>query len=142
MKLTLNICDDREEIVIYAKEKSPLVCEIEKLIKNYSIDIIGYNNGAVIKLPLSQIYCFSVEENKIFVYTQKEKLQIKQRLYEIEKIIDNNFVKINQSCIVNVNEIERFDASFAGSMMVTLKNGYKDYVSRRQLRIVKERIGF
>ena len=72
MKLTLNICDDREEIVIYAKEKSPLVCEIEKLIKNYSIDIIGYNNGAVIKLPLSQIYCFSVEENKIFVYTQKE----------------------------------------------------------------------
>jgi DNA-binding LytR/AlgR family response regulator len=94
------------------------------------------------KLNPSQIYSITVEDKKIFAYLDKEKLQIKKRLYEIEEILGKGFVKINQSCLVNISKIERFDASFAGAMMVTLKNGYKDYVSRRQLRIVKERIGF
>lgn len=143
MKFTLNLTTDREEeVIIYAKEKSKLVFEIEELVTNESIDIIGYNEVSKMKLNPSQIYSITVEDKKIFAYLDKEKLQIKKRLYELEEILGKGFVKINQSCLVNISKIERFDASFAGAMMVTLKNGYKDYVSRRQLRIVKERIGF
>lgn len=143
MKFTLNITSDREEeTIIYAQKKSQLVSDIEELISNDTIDIIGYNETSKMKLNPSQIYAITVEDNKIFAHLDKEKLQIKKRLYELEEILGDRFVKINQSCIVNISKIERFDASFAGAMMIKLKNGYKDYVSRRQLRIVKERIGF
>ena len=67
---------------------------------------------------------------------------IKERLYTVENTVGDSFIKINQSCIVNIDKIERFEASFSGALTVVLKNGYKDYISRRQLKIVKERIGF
>ena len=70
-----------------------------------------------------------------------EKFEIKTRLYVIEEKLPENFIKINQSCIANINQIERFDASISGTLKIRFKNGYTDYVSRRQLKNVKERIG-
>ena len=73
--------------------------------------------------------------------TEKEKLLVKQRIFQLESLLSDSFIKINQSSLANINYIKRFDASFGGSLLVIFKNGYKDYVSRRQTRIVKERIG-
>jgi hypothetical protein len=73
--------------------------------------------------------------------TGAETLQLKQRLYEIEKVLPETFVKINQSCLCNIRKISKFGASLGGSLTVILKNGYKDYVSRRQIKAVKERFG-
>lgn len=143
MKCTIFIDKEKnEEVLIYAHEKTSLIERIEKLALSSDIEIIGYTDQIITKLIPTDICCFIVENNKIFALTMYEKFQIKQRLYEIETILDDNFVKINQSCIVNIEKIERFNASVAGSLMVTLKNNYKDYISRRQLKIVKERIGF
>ena len=58
----------------------------------------------------------------------------------IEEMLDESFVKINQSCLGNVKKIARFDASIGGSLMVTFRNAHRDYVSRRQLKTVKERM--
>ena len=43
--------------------------------------------------------------------------------------------------LINIDKIKRFDASLSGFLLVTLKNGYSDYVSRRNLKNVKERLG-
>ena len=66
---------------------------------------------------------------------------IKMRLYEIEEKLGDDFVKINQSTVVNVKMIEKFSVSFGASLTVHLKTGRRDYVSRRQLKAVKERMG-
>ena len=95
----------------------------------------------MVKLSLQEIYCFTIEGKKLYALTENEKLLIKQRLYQIEELTDNDFLKINQSTIINIRKIKRFDTSLSGSLLVVLKNGYKDYVSRRQLKFVKERIG-
>ena len=57
-------------------------------------------------------------------------------------MLGDDYLKINQSCIVNIKAIKQFDVSLGGSLMISLKNGYRDYVSRRQVKAVKERIGF
>lgn len=143
MKCTLIIDKNKdEEIIIYAHDRTDLINRIEKLILEKSHDLIGYNEKSIINLSISDVYCFIVENNKIYAITENEKILIKKRLYEIERLLSNDFIKINQSCIINIKKIKRFDASFAGSLMVTLKNDYKDYISRRQLKTVKERIGF
>lgn len=142
MKCTVTIDKNREEeVLIFAHEKTTLVDKIENLVLTKSLELIGYNDKSIIKLSPLNIFCFVVENNKIYALTKNEKIQLKQRLYELEAILDESFVKINQSCIVNIKMIERFNVSFAGALLVVLKNGYKDYVSRRQLKIVKERIG-
>lgn len=142
MKLQIVINPNRdEEITIYAHEKSPLVCEIEELVKSYSVDLIGYTENETVKLNLSDIYCFFTEDNKVFALTENEKYRLKSRLYQIEESLSDNFVKINQSCIANIKKIDRFKATVGGSLTVVFKNGHVDFVSRRNLKNVKERLG-
>lgn len=142
MKYSIKIDKNREEeVLIFTHERTELVDEIEKLILSKSVELIGYKDREAFKISSVDVCCFTVEDNKIFALTQKEKLQIKQRLYQLESILDESFVKINQSCIANTEKISRFDASLSGTLSVTFKNGYKDYVSRRNLKTVKERLG-
>lgn len=142
MKYTLNLDKKREEeIIIFAHEKNELIERIEKLVQNDSVNLIGYKGQQIFKLDLKDIFCFTVEDSKIYAILEKEKLLVKQRLYLIEQMLDNGFVKINQSCIANIKKIDHFDASISGSLIVIFKNGYRDYVSRRQIKSVKERIG-
>ena len=130
-----------EEVIIYAHERNETVEAIEKLVLRSDFELIGYSGKSAVRLEWSEIYCFTVEDNKVYAVTENEKLQLKHRLYQIEELADNDFVKINQSCIANISHIKRFDASISGTLRVVFKNGYTDYVSRRQLKTVKERLG-
>lgn len=142
MKLRIVINPEcEEEIIVYAHEKSRLVCEIEELVNNSSLDLTGYTENETVKLNLNDIYCFFTEDNKVFVLTENEKFRLKYRLYQLEENLNNNFVKINQSCIANIKKIDRFKASVGGSLTVVFKNGYCDYVSRRNIKNIKERLG-
>ena len=143
MKYTIIIDKNREEeVIIYAKEKSTLTDEIERLVNDNNLELIGYDkSGEGVKLTTDEVYCFTAEDNKIFAITEKDKLRIKCRLYQLEEILPEYFVKINQSCVANIRKIARFDTSVSGTLMIKFKNGYKDYVSRRQMKAVKERFG-
>lgn len=131
-----------EEVVIYVHEKSRLSENIEEYVMSCSTKLVGYRDGMAVNLSQADVYCFIVEDNKIYALTEKEKLRLKQRLYVLEESLNGDFVKINQSCVANIRKIQKFDTSLSGTLSVIFKNGYRDYVSRRQLKIVKERIGF
>jgi len=143
MKFSLFIDKERteDECIIYASEKSRLVEEIEKLILENGFELVGYKDGSIVKINLSEVYCFMVENGKTYAVIENDKLLVKNRLYQLEENLTENFIKINQSCIANIKKIKRFYASFSGSLSVVFKNGYSDYVSRRQVKKVKERLG-
>ena len=142
MKLRIVIDKNHDEqILIYAHEKTALICDIEQLVNNDSFDLTGYGETETIKLNLNEICCFITEENKVYALTEKGKYRLKSRLYQIEENLNDNFVKINQSCIANIKKIDKFKASVGGALTVIFKNGYEDYVSRRNLKNVKERLG-
>ena len=142
MKFRLIIdCEREEEVVVYAHEKTPLVCRIEELAAE-SEELLGYSGKSIVKLTPIKVFAFATEDGKVVAFTEKEKLYVNLRLYQLEKMLGSEFVKINQSCLVNVSKIERFEATIGASLMVVLKNGYRDYVSRRQVKFVKERMGF
>ena len=143
MKYTIIIDKNREEeVIVYAKEKSELTDEIERLVSDNNLGFIGYDkNGDGVRLATDEVYCFTVEDNKIFAITEKDKLRLKCRLYQLEEVLPEYFVKINQSCVANIRKIARFDTSVSGTLLIKFKNGYKDYVSRRQMKAVKERFG-
>ena len=142
MKFKLIIDESREEeCVVYAKKQSHFTEELEAFIKSSSEELLGYSGKDIVKLSPAEVFAFSVEEGKVLAVTAREKLCVQKRLYQIEEALGASFVKINQSCIVNVGRIERFEATLGGSLMVVMQNGYRDYVSRRQMKAVKERLG-
>ena len=101
---------------------------------------IGYKENEAMMLDINDINCFITENNKVFAMTD-EKLLIKERLYKVEEKLDDNFIKINQSCLANIKKIVKVQATFSGSLSVVFRNGYTDYISRRNLKNVKERLG-
>ncbi len=143
MKCTVVIDPNREEeICVFAHTHTPLIDEIEKLAAADGISLIGYDQDKIaIPLNLTDIFCFSVEGNKIIATTENDSFTVRSRLYQLEDALPDFFVKINQSCIVNLRKIKQFDATFGGALRVVLQNEYTDYVSRRQVKIVKERLG-
>ena len=134
-----------EEIVIYVREESEDILElrdkIEKLFSEVPSELIGYSDREIIPLCPDDVCCFITEGGKVFALTDNKRWQLRQRLYVLEKNLGCDFIKINQSCIANIKQIKRFETSIGTSLSVVFKNGYKDYVSRRQLKAVKERIG-
>ena len=130
-----------EEIIVYAKKTSALTEAIERLAREEELAWIGYGADSMVPLEPKDVVCFSVEENKVYAHLGKERLLMKCRLYQLEERLPEDFIKINQSCLANRKKITRFDASISGTLRVIFQNGESDYVSRRQLKIVKERFG-
>lgn len=142
LKISIFIDKTREEeIQVYAHGESELLEQIKSLVNDYSSQINGYKEKEIYPIKISEIYCFTVENNKVYALTKDDKFLLKERLCNIEKDLSNDFIKINKSCIANIKKIERFDAKFSGTLIVKFKNGYFDYVSRRSVKSVKERLG-
>lgn len=139
MKCTVIIDKSRdEEVMIYAHERATWVEDIEAII---GTAWVGYADKTAVRLNVADVHCFAVEDNKVYAVTAEGKWQMKQRLYQIEEQMPRTFVKINQSCLANIGKIDRFEVSYGAALTVVFKNGYRDYVSRRQVKQVKERLG-
>lgn len=138
------IKDNDEFIEAHAKEKNELVNAIEELVINDSClsgaNINGYLEDDVVPLKLSEIVSFYVENDKTYAELMNKTYQIKMRLYQLEECLTDNFIKINKSRIVNKNFIQKFDLSWSGTILIIMKNNKQDYVSRRQVKHVKERM--
>ena len=141
MKFSVIIDENREEeIIVYAKEKNELVSAIEKLVSDDS-KINGYIEREIVPFSVSEAEFFYADKNKVYAVTSKDKVLVKYRLYELEEILPENFIKINKSCIANLSAVSGFDTSISGTLKVKFKSRKIDYVSRRNLKNIKERIG-
>ena len=141
MKLNVFVDKAQEErIDIYIKEKRQIVEDIENLISEENI-LLCYKNSEIYKVSFSEIILLTVENEKVAVFTEKDKFFIKERLYMAEEKLSSDFIRLNQSAIGNIRKIRKFDCSVSGTLKVTFTNGLTDYVSRRQVKAVRERLG-
>ena len=141
--MKLNVFVDKtqkERIDIYIKEKRQIVEDIENLISEENI-LLCYKNSEIYKVNFSEIILLTVENEKVAVFTEKDKFFIKERLYMAEEKLSSDFIRLNQSAIGNIRKIRKFDCSVSGTLKVTFTNGLTDYVSRRQVKAVRERLG-
>lgn len=143
MKCTIFIDKEREEeVIIYSHEENRLVASIKTLAESGDFELTGFDGKQSVPLDLSDIFFFTVENGKVYAVTEKECFLLKKRLYQLSERLPKNFIKINQSCIANIKKIDRFDASVSGALKVKFKNGSTDYVSRRNMKSIKERLGY
>ena len=132
---------EEERVEIFAHKRSKLVEQIENLCENDEFQLYGYFEDEKHILDINDIQRIFIENDKLIASVGNVHYKIKSRLYLIEEKLGNNFIKINQSCLVNKHYIKCFKSSWKGSFLVELKNGEKDFISRRQTKIVLERMG-
>mgnify|MGYP003299618199 CR=1 FL=1 len=138
------IIDKENEEVITARVKkaNELTDRIENLVKEYVGEnkIVAFSEDETVILEMKNIECVTVIDNKVWTITESGKYLIKNRLYEVEKLLPSSFIKINKSSVANISKIKKFISTYSGSVNVEFKSGYTDYVSRRCLPQVKRRL--
>ncbi len=140
MKCEIVINENADKrVVIYTDKRSALTDTIQKLCADDDVSLIGYGQREGVLLDMAKVNCFIVEMDKVYALTTDGKYQLKGRLYQIEEMLSDNFIRINQSCIANIKMIKRFDASISGQLTVYFQNGYRDFVSRRNIKKIKQK---
>lgn len=142
MKFTLIIDPNREEeVVVYAHEASETIDALRQAAQAQVNPLMGYDGADACLLDAAEITrCFS-EGDRVYALVAGRRWQVRCRLYELEAVLPAYFVRIHKSCIANLRRVKRFSAAFSGTLQVHFDDGHVDYVSRRQMRAVKERLG-
>ena len=118
------------------REAEALYEAVETLLE---LRIVGYKGQESEFLLPAEIVRIYSENKKVFARTAEGCYEVKDRLYMLEEQLrEQKFVRISNSELVNVQQIEKFDMSYAGTIQVRMKNGDVTYVSRRFVRKIKE----
>ena len=145
MKVNLFVSKDIKEARadIHTNELTDNITKaIAILESDDSNDMLAVKNGSDIALlELGDIYMFRVEDKQVKVYTENSDYLIKKPLYQVEEDLDQSFVRISKTTIVNLKKIQRVAPSLKGMMFIELKNGLKDNISRKYLPEFKEALG-
>ena len=128
--------------VIYTGELTTEVHRAAAVLAEERADLVpAEENDKIVMLHPEEIYLVRVENEKTIIYTAKKQYQSNRRLYELEGMLGRNFMRISKSAIMNLQLLDYAAPGLGGVMVLVLKNGLRDYVSRKYLPDFKRYLG-
>jgi DNA-binding LytR/AlgR family response regulator len=104
--------------------------------------VTAYQNETnIVILQPKDIYMIRIEDKDTIIYGAKEKYRSRRRLYELAGLLGKQFMQISKSTLINLSYMDSIEPGFAGTMLLKMKNGSKDYVSRKYLPEFKKYLG-
>lgn len=132
-----NLNDEEIEITINASSNSDILDKVIKNIQSISDNIdtvVGSKENNFSIINVQDVICFYSNEQNNYCKTKNGEYRIKKKLYELEESLDkNSFIRISNSCIVNIKFIESFDLSKIGNIIIKLLDGSTEEVSKRRI---------
>ena len=143
MKIRIEVDKEiqEDEVIIRCKQLNDAVSNIQKALTDIlskKAQIIFYKNNSEYYIPLSEILFFETEESSISAHTIDNIYQVKYKLYELEDILPNNFMRVSKSTILNIDYIYSITKNLTSSSIVEFQNTHKKvYVSRHYYKLFK-----
>ncbi len=135
-------CTEPNIIIVTDSMTEDIQNIIQRLSEDFPQVISGSREGKVEVLDPTDFIRIYANSGKVFAVTPRGEYALRLRLYEVEERLDHRlFVRISNSEIINLKQVESFDLSFAGTICVTLSNGTVTYVSRRFVAKIKRILG-
>jgi DNA-binding LytR/AlgR family response regulator len=99
------------------------------------------NEEDIVVLQPNEIYMVRVEDGDTIIYGEKKKYRSRKRLYELANQLGKQFMQISKTTLINLSYMDCIEPGFSGTLLLKLKNGSKDYVSRKYLPEFKKYLG-
>ena len=101
-----------------------------------------YAGEETVMVAVSDIIRIYTANKQVYVATGDTEYRIKERLYELEEMLDDKmFVRISNSEMVNVKKLRKLDTSVTGTIKMILDKDTETYVSRRYVPKIKKALG-
>ncbi len=144
MKVSVELSMEYKEpyAIIYTDRMTD---EIQRVIDGFSLNespvtALQDEKDIIILLP-KEIYMVRVEKGDTVIYGKDRSYRSRKRLYELGQQLGKQFMQISKSTLVNLSYMDSVESGFSGTLLLKLKNGCKDYVSRRYLPQFKKYLG-
>ena len=144
MKVSVDISPEYKEpyAVIHTDKVTE---EIQRMIDIFSVSEAPItalqNEEDIVVLQSKEIYMVRVEDGDTVIYGEKNKYRSRKRLYELGAQLGSQFMQISKTTLVNLSYMDSIEPGFSGTLLLKLRNGCKDYVSRTYLPAFKKYLG-
>lgn len=102
---------------------------------------ILYKGNVEYYIPINDILFFETSDNCICAHTVDDVYNTTYHLYELEKILPANFIRVSKSTIININHIYSISRNITSSSLVHFMNTHKQvYVSRNYYKDLRFRL--
>ncbi len=131
---------ENPKVVIYTKQVDKNVSDIIDSISNVNQEVLkAYKDEKMYILHQKDIESIYSENGKIYVRCEKEIYTIKNRLYELENLLNKRkFFRISNSEIINFEKVKNIDFKILGTLIINFKSGNIAYASRRYIPKIKD----
>ena len=143
MKVKIEISEEYDPAyaVIYTKAVTEEIQKVSDLLQQDNGPVTAYSEDRLVVLQPEEIYMVRVEDETTVIYSKENKYKSRKRLKEIYAQVGDGFMQISKSTVINLKYLDSMEAGFGGTMVLKLKNGCKDYVSRFYLKALKQCLG-
>ena len=144
MKVSIDLSPEYREpyAVIHTDKVTDEITRIVDMFSSNETPVTALQNEEeIVVLKPKEIYMVRVEGGDTLIYGEKQKYRSRKRLYELAEILGRQFMQISKTTLINLSYIDSIEPGFSGTMLMKLKNGNKDYVSRKYLPEFKRYLG-
>ena len=146
MRVDMNISEDIQEpyAVIHTGELTPEIAELAREISRFGTGkgvIIGNLDERMVVINPEKIVLIRVESEKVYIVADSETYRVGKRMYELLEILGKDFMQVSKSAAINLKYLESVEPSFNGVMLLHLKGGEKEYISRKFVPELKKYLG-
>jgi DNA-binding LytR/AlgR family response regulator len=147
MGYTLEIIIDEQakapRLVIYTAELTDEVRRLAEQLKAKGDGrLLGYREEDVVLLEPDEVLGFFTQGQTVQARAKGGVVRVKHRIYELENLLaGTSFIRISNAEIVNFKHVRSFELSITGTIGLRLSDGSYSYVSRRNVKAIKEYLG-
>ena len=144
MKVNIDISAEYGEpfAVIHTDKVTEEIQRMIDIFSNSETPVTALQNEEdIVVLQPKDIYMVRVENGDTVIYGAKQKYRSRKRLYELALQLGKQFMQISKTTLINLSYMDSIEPGFSGTLLLKLKNGDKDYVSRKYLPEFKKYLG-
>ena len=127
--------------VIYTNTVTDEVQHVINVLNEKDSPVTAQLEDKIAILQPKDIYMVRIENGDTVIYGALDRYYSRKRLYELAGQLGKQFMQISKSTLVNLAYLDHVEAGFSGSLLLKLKNGCEDYVSRKYLPDFKKYLG-
>lgn len=139
LKLLKIAKEQPEQIEIRCHQITEEVREIVAFVKTRQGQLTGLQEGKQYEVPMPDILYIEAVDNKVFLYTQKQVYETKQKLYELEELLRQKyFLRVSKSLLLNLMKVRSIKPALNGRFTAILQSDEEIIISRKYVPELKK----
>lgn len=128
-----------EQVEIRCHEVTEEVREIVTFIKTRQGQLTGLQDGKQYEIPVTDVCYVEAVDNRVFLYTNKQVYETRQKLYEMEEVLrEKYFLRVSKSILLNLMKVRAIKPALNGRFLAVLQSGEEIIISRKYVPALKE----